>query len=154
MILIMWSYEDTSVYVGVSHHVTQSRISRKSHLFKCHAHRYYRLIDSCSHRNGSHETDTWYLTCVLFDKSVGSLSRPYIREWGSRCLWMQCYACRYVGTRVKWQNSMDAEEWPTIWTSFSYVWAIKSLDSMQDYAHRQTAQSLNVLLFADHGTRL
>lgn len=150
----MWSYEDMSAYMAVLHHVTQSHISRKSHLFKSLALRYYGLIDSCSHRNGWHETDTWYLTCVLFDKSVGILSWPYIREWGSRCLWMQCYACRYVGTRVKWQNGMDADEWPAIWTSFSCVRAIKPLDTMQDYACRQTAQSLNVLLFADHETRL
>lgn len=78
----------------------------------------------------------------------------YSGKWGSWCLWMPCYACRYVGMRAEWQNGMDEEECEAIWTAISNVWAIKPLDSKRDCACRQTAQSLNILLFADHGTQL
>lgn len=42
--------------------------------WSCRVLRYYRNVGIC-HRSCLHETDTWDLTCIPFDKSIDILSR-------------------------------------------------------------------------------
>lgn len=62
-------------------------------------HMYLDIIRSLTVATDSfHETDTWYLKCArVWQINWYPLTASYTGECGPCCLWMLCYACRYVG---------------------------------------------------------